>query len=328
MPAPNQNQFPTLSDHAKRMDPGGKIDKIAELLTQTNEILHDMVLKESNQPTSHVSTIRTGLPEAAWRKLYQGVPQSKSKTQQVTDTIGMLEAYAEVDKALADLNGNTAEFRLSEDRAFLEAMNQTMARTLFYGNTDINPERFLGLGPRYSALSGAGNSGNIISAGGSGNALTSIWLVAWGADTVFGIYPKGQKAGLLHEDKGQVTLDDEVGNHYEGYRTHYSWKLGLVVRDWRYIVRIANIPTAADDLADVNLIALMTQASEMLPEQNLGKPVFYMNRPLRTALRTKITDKNNVNLTLENYAGKKALAFDGIAVRRVDAILNTESALS
>jgi hypothetical protein len=27
-------------------------------------------------------------------------------------------------------------------------MNQTMASTLFYGNTDVNPERFMGLAPR------------------------------------------------------------------------------------------------------------------------------------------------------------------------------------
>ncbi len=325
--AADASRFPTLADHAKRMDPSGKIDKIAELLTQTNEVLQDMVVKESNQPTSHVSTIRTGLPEVAWRLLNYGVPQSKSKTQQVSDSIGMLEAYAEVDKALADLNGNTSEFRLSEDRAFLESMNQTMASTLFYGNTANNPERFLGLAPRYSALSGAMNSANVINAGGTGEQTTSIWLVAWGPDTVHGIFPKGQKAGLTHEDKGQKTLIDDQGGKYEGYRTHYSWKLGLVVRDWRYAVRIVNIPTDPTALANVPLINLMIQASETLPNQSLGKPVFYMNRPLRTALRLKIVDKNNVNLTVDNVEGKEVLRFDGIPVRRVDAILNTESAL-
>lgn len=45
---------------------------------------------------------------------------------------------------------NTAAFRLSEDRAFLEAMNLQQASTLFYGDTTKNPERFLGLGPRFS----------------------------------------------------------------------------------------------------------------------------------------------------------------------------------
>ena len=56
---------------------------------------------------------------------------------QVRDGTGMLETYAEVDKSLVKLNGNEAAFRLSEDRAFIEGMNQTMAQTLFYSDTLI-----------------------------------------------------------------------------------------------------------------------------------------------------------------------------------------------
>lgn len=121
----------------------------------------------------------------------------------------MLETYAEVDKSLADLNGNTAEFRLSEDRAFIEAMNQQMAQTLFYGDSSVNPQQFMGLSSRYSSLS-AGNAQNIIDAGGTGTDNTSIWLVVWGENTVHGIFPKGQKAGIQMEDKGQVTLEDAM----------------------------------------------------------------------------------------------------------------------
>ena len=105
----------TLTDVAKRLDPNGKIDKIVELLAQTNPILQDMMFVEGNLPTGHRTTVRTGLPATTWRLLNYGVQPSKSTTAQVTDACGMLEAYAEVDKALADLNGNTAEFRLSED---------------------------------------------------------------------------------------------------------------------------------------------------------------------------------------------------------------------
>lgn len=66
--------------------------------------------------------------------LNYGVKPSKSKTKQITDTCGMLEAYAEIDNLWRDLNGNSATFRLSEDYAFLEAMNQEWASTLFYGD--------------------------------------------------------------------------------------------------------------------------------------------------------------------------------------------------
>lgn len=166
---------PTLLDVAKRTDPDGKIASIVELLNATNPILTDMSWMEGNLPTGHRSTVRTGLPAPTWRKLYGGVQPTKSTTAQVTDSCGMLEAYAEVDKALADLNGNASAFRLSEDRAHIEGLSQEMASTLFYGNEKTEAEAFTGLAPRYNSLS-AQNADNIIDAGGSSTDNTSIWL--------------------------------------------------------------------------------------------------------------------------------------------------------
>lgn len=319
----------TLGDVAKRLDKDGKIDKIVEMLKDTNEILEDMQFQEGNLPTGHKTTIRTGLPVAAWRMLNYGVPQSKSQTQQITDTCGMLEAYAEVDKDLADLNNNTAAFRLSEDQAFLQAMNKEMAETLFYGDTSKNPERFLGLAARFSSLDPkkAATAENVIDAGGSGSRLTSIFLVGWGANTVFGIYPKGSKAGFQHKDLGEVTLQmtlpDGRTGQYQGYRTHYKWDIGLVVRDWRYIVRICNIDLAT--ITDDKLISLMIEASERLPDERLGRPVWYMNRSTRTRLRLARLNKNNVQLSADEVEGKKVLSFDGIPVKRCDGISLTEA---
>ena len=321
---------PTLADVARRLDRDGKIDKLAEILNQTNEVLDDMVFVEGNLPTGHKTTIRTGLPTATWRILNYGVQPSKSTTAQVTDTCGMLEAYAEVDKKLADLNGNTAEFRLSEDRAFIEAMNQQMAQTLFYGNVAVAPERFHGLAPRFGAMSGSASSANILSAGGAGANNTSVWLVCWGENTVHGIYPKGSKAGLQHEDKGQVTLQDPGGGSYEGYRSHYQWDIGLTVRDWRYVSRVANIDVTAltkDAATGADLIDLMVQALELLPDLKMGRPAFYCNRTVRSFLRRQIANKKNVHLSMQEVAGKRVVAFDEIPVRRVDQIINTESAV-
>ena len=319
------SQAVTLADIARRLEPGGKVDKIVEMLSQTNEVLEDMLFVEGNLPTGHKSTIRTGLPAVAWRMLNYGVQPDKSTTVQVTDSCGMLESYAEIDKALADLNDNTAAFRLSEDRAFLEAMNQEMASTLFYGNTSENPERFLGLSARYSSKDDkvAKNAMNVLDAGGgSSGRCTSIWLVAWGENTVHGIYPKGSKAGFQHKDLGEVTLQDADGGMYQGYRTHYKWDIGLTVRDWRYAVRIANIDSSG--LNGVPLMELMIEASERLPNKNLGRPVFYMNRKLRTALRMQMLKKSNVYLGWGEAAGKAVLNFDDIPVRHCDAILNNE----
>jgi hypothetical protein len=99
------------------------------------------------------------------------VQPNKSTTVQVTDTCGMLEAYAEVDKALADLNGNTAAFRLSEDRAHIEGIAEELAsKTLFYGNEKTQPEAFTGLAPRFSSVvaATAQSADNVIDHGGTG----------------------------------------------------------------------------------------------------------------------------------------------------------------
>lgn len=324
---------PTLLDVTKRLDPQGKIDTIAEIMQQTNEILDDMVWLEGNLPTGHRTTIRTGLPTPTWRKLYGGVQPGKSTTVQVTDATGMLEAYAEVDKALADLNGNTAAFRLSEDRAHIEGMNQEFASTLFYGNESTEPEAFTGFGPRFNSQS-AENASNIITSAADpdGSDNTSIWLVVWGPNTVHGIYPKGSKAGMNMEDKGQVTIENVDGNggRMEAYRTHYRWDCGLSVRDWRYVVRV-NLDQ--EDLvknaaSGPDLIDLMTQAVEMIPSLSMGRPAFYMNRTLRSFLRRQIANKVAAStLTIEQVAGKHVTMFDGIPVRRCDAITNTEAGI-
>jgi len=324
---------PTLLDITKRLDPNGKIDTIVEMLNQTNEILQDMVWIEGNLPTGHRTTIRTGLPTPTWRKLYGGVQPTKSSTAQVTDTCGMLEAYAEVDKALADLNGNTGAFRLSEDRAHIEGMNTEFASTLIYGNESTEPEAFTGFAPRFNDQS-AENGGNILtSAATPDNAdNTSIWLVVWGPNTVHGIYPKGSLAGLKHEDKGQVTIEsiDGAGGRMEAYRSHYRWDCGLSVRDWRYVVRI-NVDQ--EDLvknasSGPDLIDLMTQATEMIPSLSMGRPAFYCNRTIKSFLRRQIMNKIAAStLTMEQVAGKHVTMFDGIPVRRCDSILNTESGI-
>lgn len=327
---------PTLLDVTKRLDPNGNIDMVAEILDETNEIIDDMVWIEGNLPTGHRTTVRTGLPTPTWRKLYGGVQPTKSTTAQITDNCGMLEAYAEVDKALADLNGNTAAFRLSEDRAHIEGISQEFAQTLFYGNEGSEPEAFTGFAPRYNDVSGPENAENIVLAdsGASGSDQTSVWLVVWGPNTVHGIYPKGSVAGLKQADKGQVTIEDIDGNggRMEAYRSHYRWDCGLTVRDWRYVVRIANIDTSAltkDASAGADLIDALTKALDIPPSLSSGRPVFYGNKTIKSFLRRQITNKvASSTLSMDEVYGKKVVAIDGVPFRRCDQILNTEAVIS
>jgi hypothetical protein len=322
------------------MSPDGGIEtRIAEILSQQNEILEDAVFMEGNLPTGHRTTIRTGLPTVYWRSINQGVPRSKSTTVQVDESVGMLEAYSPVDKDLMELNGSSAAFRQSEDSAFMEAMNQTQAQTLIYGNPTVDPRQYLGLAGRYSAISGAGNSQNILDAGGTGSANTSIYLVVWGENTVFCPFPKGSKAGLVAEDDGLLTVYDANNNPYKAYQTHYQWKNGLVVKDWRYVIRIANIDTAtmaalsgtqATTAVATNILHMMLRAIDRIPNFSMGRAAFYMNRSVFSLLRRLAMEKSVNALALESGANQfgtpmKWASFEGIPLRKVDQILNTES---
>jgi major capsid protein gp7 len=324
----------TLADWAKRLDPDGKVPQIIELLSQTNGLLDDMLFVEGNLPTGHRTTIRTGLPTAAWRLLNGGVQPSKSTTAQIDEACGMLEAWSEVDVDLAMLNGNTGEFRLSEAQAFIEAMNQEMAQTVFYGNSGTAPEEFTGLAARYSSLS-ATNASNIVSGGGAGSDNASIYLIAWGANTVHGIFPKGSKAGLSHQDLGEQTIEvtaGVVGTRMRAFQDRWQWKTGIALKDWRYVVRIPNIDisnlvghSSACDLNDK-----MSKAIHRLPNLNMGKPVFYMNRSCFQELDYQRREDviSGGGLTMQNVEGEIKYSFRGIPIKICDALLETEATVS
>ncbi|NCH03923.1 hypothetical protein EHJ06_21615 [Cronobacter malonaticus] len=320
----------TLLDVAKTLDPNGNTAAVAELLNQSNEMLLDMPWYEGNLPTGHRITTRTGLPDVVFRKINGGVPPSKAATAQIDEACGILEARCEIDKDLAMLNGNTASFRLLQATAFIEAMNQKMQNQVLYGDVNSTPEAFTGLGPRFGAIaSGGANKANIIDAGGTGSNLTSIWLVGWGPNTIHGIYPKGSEAGLKHNDLGEGDAFDANGNRYRAYMDQYQWKCGIALHDWRYVVRIANIDTAAltkNAATGADIIDLMTQATEKIHSLSGVTPVFYGNRTIGSFLRRQTVNKvASGTLSYDEVGGRPATIFSGIPYRRVDALNTTEA---
>jgi hypothetical protein len=324
----------TLLDWQKRQDPNGMVAQIVEMMAQKNEILMDIPWTESNEATSHMVTTRTSLPTGTYRRLNEGVSSSKSTTAQFRETLAMLEDYSKVDKAVMNLNGNAAAFRASEDSAFLEGLAQTVANRLFYGNSLLAPEEFDGLSPRYNALSGIENAENIINGGGSGTDNTSLWLIGWAPRTIHGIFPKGGQGGLQANDLGEDTLIDANGREFQGFRTHFKWDHGVAVEDWRYAVRLCNIDlsdiaTAGDSsYSGINLINKMIDMISLMHSTSDCTPVFYCNRKIKAALDKLATNKANLALSFEMFAGKPVTMFQSIPIRRCDALLNTEAVVA
>ena len=307
-------------------------------MNQNNGFLDDAVWKEGNLITGNRTTIRTGLPAPTWRKMYGGVQPTKSLTAQITDNCGMLEAYSEVDMELADLNNNTAAWRLSEDTPHIEGMSQELASTFIYGDEASAPEEFTGFAPRYNSLAAA-NADNIVVGGGSGVDNASIWLIGWGDNTIHGIVPKGSKAGIQFEDKGQVTIENIDGSNgrMEAYRSHYKMKAGLTVRDWRYAVRIPNIDKSAltsvfssgSFSGSAHLPELMFQAMRLIPNLSTVRPAFYASRDIMTWIDRQVAAAvQGSTLQSEMVGGKLVTSFHGIPIRRVDALAADEALVS
>ena len=304
---------------------------ILELMNQTNDILNDITYMESNMTEGHKTRIRTGLPPVYWRRLFRGTPPSKSKYSVVTEQCGMLEARMELDVAEIELYGDRAkEFRTSESTAFTESMRQKVANTLFYGNHDAKPDEFNGFAMRYPSLS----SPNVVDGTGSSGNMTSLWLISWGGNSVHGIYPKGSQGGLNHKNLGEYMTVDEDGNKFQVVGELYNWKTGLAVRDWRAVVRIANLPVAnltkrKGEEGYLDLQAITIRAKNMMPEHLRNKAIWYANQDVLTGLELQSTDAGNVHLEYGQYFGSSGVpVLHGRPIRQCDAILSTESKLS
>jgi hypothetical protein len=319
-----------IADLAKQTENGKLTSTIIEILMQTNEVLADMVVVECNEGTRHKTSIRTGLPTPTWRRLYEGVQPTKSTMKQVHDTTGMAEDWSEIDAQLVKLSKNPALFRLNESKAHLEGMNNEISSKLFYGNTDTAPEQFLGLAPRFDSLS-AENGDQIIDAAGTGSTNTSVWFIVWGDRTVHALYPQGTQGGLQHTPIGEETKTNSDGSLLRVVRDKYEWNIGLTVRDWRYVVRIANLKIADLRSGATDIYKYMRKAYYQLPAnfKGAGKAAIYCNSDVLEALDAKSTSGHSgtasVYLTRTEVEGKEVLTYRGIPLRRCDAILNTEA---
>lgn len=326
------NTYLTLKDKLAQTEGGKVTGTIIDLLSMSSSILDDAVIKECNDGSINKTTVRNGLPEVEFRQYYGGVSCSKGDYTQITDSTGMLEAYSEVDKALADLNDDVNQFRLNEATGFIESMNQTVEENLFYGSKKTNPAGFDGLANRYNKLSTDDKSiGNwVINAGGTGDTNTSIWFITWGDLHTHLLYPKGSQGGLKHEDMHEQVRTLPDGKMYQVYRDHFKWDVGLAVRDYRSTCRIANIDVSKLGTANApDLIDKMVDAYNLVEDYNkTGKTVIYCNRKIRTFLQKQAMNKENVHLTIDQVGGKPFVSFLGIPVRTCNKIVCTEDAVS
>jgi hypothetical protein len=199
----------------------------------------------------------------------------------------------------------------------------------------------MGAAPRMASTSDGNGSHVLLGGGTTADAQTSVYLFGWGEGKVYTVFPKGSQVGLQHMDLGQDVIENvggEQGKAMIGYREWLKWKLGLVVEDWRYLVRIANVEvghftglTASQSLTNYqNIIHKMVEAVTRI--RNLGscRPAFYMNRQVWTGLSRLAMEKFHPSLKFEDGISQFGtprtwMSFMGVPLRDTDALLTTEA---
>ena len=315
--------------------------EIAEILTKENAILEDVTWKEGNLVTGERTWVRTAKPGVSWRRYNQGVPRSKGTAGAIDEAAAQLAATSQMDRSLAILGGNPARARMNYAKPFFEAMNDEMAETLFYGNSFYDSKEFTGLAPRYNDKAGP-TQDYIIDAGGTGTDNRSIWVVNWDPEKITGIFPKGSKAGLLHMDMTKNTgggpdgwpvgdlVQDAEGNLYPAYTDYFQWDGGLAVKDHRNAVRIANIDASLlsrDRTSGADLESLLVDALERI--QGTGpNAAIYVPATVSAMLRQQALVDSRAGrglLGFDTIGGRRVTTFDGLPLRKVDA-LNVDEA--
>lgn len=337
----------SLVEFARALDPQNKVNvgDIAEIVAQSNELFQYMPWEMANGITGHTITQRIGLPTAYVRSYGEGISASHGEYAKVNEGMAMYEARSEIDEDLIALNAQNANFRLAEAIGFAEVLGQTWTSDFFYGDATQNPKKFNGLAPRYSATTGFANSQNVISAGGSANSNSSLWLLTLGHKSLYGIFPQGSTAGLQHIKKENQTVQTDTslgGGRLEAAVDIFKWNAGVALHDWRWNVRICNIDSAslltqtgAANLPELMVRAMYTLPSISTPPSTSGNPllalaipgrqVFACNRRTRFALHLQAMNKTNNQLSYDDFEGKKILHFAGIPVINVDQLLTTEA---
>ena len=295
---------------------------IIELMGLTNEMLLDVPAYEANSATINKTVQRSIKPAGEHRVYNQGVGKVATQTKIIEDRVAVMGAYSDVDAVMLEHSGNIKAARNSEALAIVKGMGLTQAETIVYGDENI-PEEFAGLMSRRNKIDGV----NTIDAGGTGDDLTSIFIIAIGSDFFHLIYPKGSTSvGVKREDRGLVDIPDpeDPKKTYPVYREYFTAQYGITVRAPEALKRICNIPK---NISGDALVDIILETRHRMP-QGAATYAMYSNLDILIKLDKAARDKGNVVYTAADPWGKPTTHVRDLRCRRMDVILSTEGQIA
>ena len=327
------NDYVTLSSVLKRLGPNGAPTHLVDTFSGQYPMVEEGTWVPANGILTHefAQTV-TNVDTATFVGVNQGVAVKNEETKPVVEYLGRLEDRLEIDTRILEIAPNAVQYRLEQEQLKAKKMIRTFNKVVFskggYGNRSVNPLDIDGLGVRYNKL-----SANVVSNGGTGSSLGSIWIVKWGPDGVNFLYPQREGSLLEIKDLQIQPTTDSSGRKYDVVVSRFKWTFGLAVYDDRVVKRLCNITANGNNSfwqdgtnaakGEEALIDLITS----IPDWSMSHIVLYTSQPIMAQIWKRIKSKGNVNFQPQNVWGRIMPTFFGFPIVQVDSLAMDETAL-
>jgi hypothetical protein len=305
-----------------------RLGAVVELEKDTNRLFEVLPVRPCNQGSHEVVPVQGELPAVAWRLINKGSTPVLARFKSASFTCGSVQTICQTDEKLVELCGD--EYHLAENKTHLAALGNKIAETFFYGDENVNPAGFTGLSAYYYDKTDPVWGNQIADAGGTGDALTSLWFVGFGAASIYGICPPSIPMGFQHHNNGLQTVTNE-GTEFKAMENQYNWDMGLAVADPRKAARVINIDTTALTTSPMETFTKAVADafySVDPPTGDHARFVGFANKKLLAyiAKAHNLTGQGNM-VSYAPFNGKPTLHYCGVPVLLCDSISSTESAI-
>lgn len=268
---------------------------------------------------------QSGLPTVGMGGINKSVVASVDHTEPDSEPIGIVEDRNELPRHLVEMQQNPAMYRMQSDMSHFAAVNKKLLQQVLYGDRVVDPDQLPGIINRaeYDALAdtyvtGAGDS--------SAGAVTSAFLIQWGYDQVYMVYPENSSNIVKMENKGLqlITTNTTTGARKWMYVTNFTMKAGLVVADPRCIHRICNIGTTTANYLPLEKIFY---ARARMKNGGVGATL-YVHPIVKGQIDEQAFTKPNRIHQETNRLGMKVTYIDDIRIATADTISLTETVVT
>lgn len=315
----------SLYDMVKNLDADGNALKTAEVLQKACPMLQDAPVVAANNIFTHKVSIRTALPKAEVKRLNQGVGGSFGSRDNREFGLKTYQGLPWIDKMEFKFAKDANEVRQSNMEGILQGWGQSLESDFLYDSTANGADCIDGIAQYCKTLEGQ----RVVSAGGVGGNLTSVYVVAWDTNMgAFAIAPQNDTAGVRFAVLGDHIISDPDDAKkmlaVEQYEVEAS--LGFGIKDTRAIGRIANINVAnvTKDTFDPELLMKVINQVPVALRKNI---VIYVPKEIELAMQMAANSKTNASFV---YGQKELFAepvstFNGYPIRVSDMISTAES---